>query len=205
MGAVRVRAVQIVIATLMLAFASVAASEDATVEAVWKPQLVAFSYTGTTTHYSCPELASKLKRVLRTLGAHEDVIVDRSSCTEYMPTRLRVRFRSPVPATTANIDSITSYDATEQLAARLNKEALPSADELPRFSATWREISFAHVPSLRLDPSDCQFVEDVRRQMLPRLSATETSNRLFCTPGFPGISKPRLRVKVLLANSNVDQ
>jgi len=203
-SATRMRSARCAVVGAMCAIASVAAADEPIIEAVWKPQHVAFLYTSSTTRYNCRELASKLKRVLQTLGAHEDIHVDHSACSE-VSARLRVRFKSPVPATAANVVSITTYDATEQLAARLNKQTLPTSEALPRFAATWHEVSFARHPSLRLDSSDCQFVEDVRRQMLPRLAATTTSNRLFCTPGFPGISRPKLKVKVLLAAAALDR
>src|SRR5688572_27330183 len=56
-------------------FAAVAdaPAEGQSVEAVWKPQQVSFEYRGYSTTYSCRSLEDKLKLILRTVGAREDV------------------------------------------------------------------------------------------------------------------------------------
>jgi hypothetical protein len=182
----------------VLSLVAFVASAAEPIEAVWKPQRVTFAYAGHTTHYTCYTLEQKLKLVLKTLGAHEDVTVDRTRCSDFSGAQLQLSFRSPVAATIENIRLITTYDAEEVLAARLNNHQLPSAEDLPRFFAVNQEVSFAHDRQLKMQAADCEFADHVRRQLLPTLGARVVTNGLFCTPGYPAISRPRLTVSVLL-------
>jgi hypothetical protein len=181
---------------VLVATASASAAEP--IEAVWKPQRITFVYSGHTTHYTCHTLEQKLKLVLKTLGAHEDMAIDRTSCSDFTGPRLHVEFRSPVAASIENIRLITTYDAEEVLAARLKNQTLPSAEDLPRFSAVYQEVSFARDRQLKMKAADCEFADHVRRQILPTVDAQVVTNRIFCTPGYPNITPPRLVVSVLL-------
>jgi hypothetical protein len=183
---------------LALLLATTFASAAEPIEAVWKPQRITFVYSGHTTHYTCHTLEQKLKSVLKTLGAHEDIAIDRTSCSDFTGAVLHVEFRSPVAASIENIRLITTYDAEEVLAARLKRQTLPSAEDLPRFSAVYQEVSFARDRQLKIKASDCEFVEHVRRQLLPSLDVQVVTSRIFCTPGYPNITPPRLIVSVLL-------
>lgn len=183
---------------LVLSLVAAVAGAAEPIEAVWKPQQITFVYSGQTTHYTCYALERKLKLVLQALGAHEDIVVDRTACSDIAGARFHVSFRSPVVASTENIQLITTYDAAEVLAARLNKQTLASAEDLPRFSAVYQDVSFARDRRMNLQSADCELVEHVRRQLLPTLAARVVTNRVFCTPGYPSITRPRLIVSVLL-------
>jgi hypothetical protein len=172
-------------------------AEADTVEAVWKPQRVVFVYNGQTTIYTCKGLERKLETVLRALGAHESVEFERSECVQGQGARLYVAFKSPIEATEANVRDLTTYSTEEQLAARLNGTVLPSAEDLVRFPAVWSEVSFARDRRMRMSAGDCELVESIRRQLVPRMSAQVTRDRLFCTPGSLGISPPKLVVSAL--------
>ncbi len=184
---------------LALSLVAVSARAAEPIEAVWKPQRVTFEYSGHTTRYTCYSLEQKLKVVLKTLGAHQDIAVDRTACSDFAGARLHVKFRSPVEASIENIRLITTYDAAQLLAARLNKQQLPAAEDLPRFSATFQEVSFARDRQMRMQAADCEFVDRVRRQLLPAIDARVVKNGVFCTPGYPNITPPRLVVSVLRA------
>jgi len=170
-----------------------------TIEAVWKPQRATFVYVGQTTFYTCVALEQKLTLVLRVIGAHEDIEFDRRDCRPGGSPRLHVRFKSPIEATDDNIRALTTYDAEEVLVAQLRTIELPTAADLERFPASWKEISFASDRRLRLSAADCEFVEHVRRQLVPHLSARVVTNRIFCTPGRHAVRAPRFVVSALVA------
>lgn len=174
-------------------------AETATIEAVWKPQRVTFVYRGHTTVYSCGGLKRKLETVLLALGAHEKVVFERSECVPGHGARLYVTFKSPIEATEENVRALTTYTSEEQLAARVTGTTLPAAEDLVRFPAVWSQVSFARDRRLRLTPGDCELVESIRRQLLPRLSAHVTTNRVFCAPGTVDIGPPKLVVSALTA------
>ena len=171
------------------------------VEAVWKPQRATFAYFGHTTFYTCATLEQKLTLVLRVIGAHEDIEFDRRECRANGPTRLHVRFKSPIEATDENVRALTTYDAEEILVAQLRATELPTAADLERFPASWKEISFANDRRLRLSASDCEFVEHVRRQLMPHLEARVVANRIFCTPGRHAVRAPHFVVSALVAEA----
>ena len=180
--------------------AAAATAEDA-VEAVWKSQRATFVYVGQTTFYTCGALEQKLTLVLRVIGAHEDIEFDRRECRANGQTRLHVRFKSPIEATADNVRALTTYDTEQVMIAQLQGIELPSATDLARFPASWKEVSFSSDRRLRLSAADCEFVEHVRRQLMPYLSARVVTNRIFCTPGRHAVRPPRFVVSALIANS----
>jgi hypothetical protein len=183
-----------------LACPAFAANPEAPIEAVWKPQRATFVYVGQTTFYTCSALEQKLTLVLRVIGAHDDIVFDRRECNTHGSTRLHVVFKSPIEATPDNIQAITTYETEQSLIARVNGAQLPSAEDLERFPASWKQISFATDRKLRMSAGDCEFIEQVRRQLLPHVSARVITNRVFCTPGAHAVRAPRLVVSTLVAD-----
>ena len=55
--------------------------------------------------------------------------------------------------------------------------------------------------SLKLGPSDCELVEQLRRDVLPHMSIHVEYERLRCSPVFGNIGQPQLRVAALVAVS----
>jgi hypothetical protein len=194
------RGIVLGIGLLLSTFTVVAETSDASVEAVWKPQRATFVYAGHTTFYTCSALEQKLTLVLRVIGAHDDIEFDRRECKTHGTARLHVRFKSPIEATAENIRAITTYDGEQALTARLNGIHLPTAEDLERFPASWKEVSFAGDRRLRLSAADCEFVDHVRRQLLPHLAARVITNRIFCTPGAHAIRPPRFVISTLVAD-----
>ena len=186
-----------VLTALLLPLGSTADEPD--VDAVWRPQRATFVYVGHTTFYTCGALEQKLTLVLRVIGAHEDMSFDRRECKHGGRARLHVAFKSPVEATPENVRALTTYDTEQEIVARLNGVTLPSAEDLERFPASWQAISFANDRRLRLSAADCEFVEHVRKQLLPHISARVIQNRIFCTPGAHAVRAPTLKVSALVA------
>jgi hypothetical protein len=185
---------------LTLLFPLGLAADEARIDAVWKPQRATFVYVGQTTFYTCGALEQKLTLVLRVIGAHEDIAFDRRDCQNGGRTRLHVMFKSPIEATPDNVRTLTTYETEQEIVARLNGVALPSATDLERFPASWQEVSFANDRRLRLSAADCEFIEHVRKQLLPHISARVVENRIFCTPGRHAVRAPTLKISALVAS-----
>jgi hypothetical protein len=184
--------------TLLVPLGSIAA--ESSIDAVWKPQRATFVYVGQTTFFTCEALQQKLTLVLRVIGAHEDMTFDRRDCKNGGRTRLQVTFRSPIAATPENLRALTTYDTEQEIVSRLNGATLPTAADLEHFPASWQQISFAIDRRLRLSASDCEFVEHVRRQLLPHIAAQVIENRIFCTPGSHAVRAPNLKISALIAS-----
>jgi hypothetical protein len=173
--------------------------EDATIDAVWKPQRLAFKYHGYSTFYSCRGLAVKLEHILLSMGAREDLRLDGLGCNEQQRiARFEIVFHSPVEATPENVRELTTYDATDELVARTRGETLVSDTDLPRFAAQWQEVSFASDHRMRLEPQDCELVQAIRGQILARMSVRILHDRLHCSPGYGNSGTPRLTVNALV-------
>jgi hypothetical protein len=191
-----------VAALLSCAFAAAETSPDAGVDAVWKPQRLAFEYRGYSTLYNCRSLKLKLHDILLSIGAREDLRVSSYACDEQSSVAsFEIAFHSPVQATPENVRALTSYDSQDELIARTRGETLPRAEDLPRFPAVWKTVSFARDRELRLQPGDCELMQEVRRQILPRLSVRIVADRIRCSSAFGNIAPPRLTVSALVPAS----
>ena len=180
-----------------LARAAESATQDE-IEAVWKPHELIFEYRGYDTFYTCSGLRDKLGRILRHLGARRPPELRAYDCNDSTGVvRFQVMFESPLEATEKNVRELTTYDSRELLLARTRAESLPTAQDLERFPATWKTVSFANDRKLGLDPGDCQLVQQLRHQILTRMSIQVLRTRR-CS-AFRELSRPGLTVSALVA------
>lgn len=191
------------LSTLRPALAQTEAQGEVT-QAVWKRQDVIFVYRSDTTYYNCSALQDKLRQILTHIGARRDVIVQPHACIdEAGVVAFKVTLHSPVPATEENVKALTTYDSQDVLTAKIRGERLPPADELPRFAAEWREFSFARDRKLRIAAGDCDLVQQMRRQILPKL-AVNVTHEAHCNSVAPNLGPPRLTVSALVALPSAD-
>ena len=170
------------------------------VEAVWKVQSLSFAYSGYATVYSCDALLDKVRGILQSLGARDTLRIRSWGCTDMVNHgRMEITLESPVEATPENIQALTTYDSTQQLVARVRNEHLQVAEDVQRFPATWKTVSMSREKKLKLGPSDCELVEQLRRDVLPRMSIRVEHDRLRCSVAFGNIGQPQLRVAALVA------
>ncbi|MGH8240008.1 MAG: hypothetical protein ACREXP_23755 [Steroidobacteraceae bacterium] len=170
------------------------------VEAVWKVQSLSFAYSGYATAYSCNALLDKVSEILQSLGARDTLRIRSVGCTDMVTHgRMEITLESPVAATPENVASVTTYDSTQQLVARMRNEKLDGAEDVHRFPATWKTVSMSRDRQLKIGPSDCELVEQLRRDVLPRMSIHVEYDRLRCSAVFGNIGQPQLRVAALVA------
>jgi hypothetical protein len=170
------------------------------VEAVWKVQSLSFAYSGYATVYTCDALLHKVRDILQSLGARETLRIRSLGCSDMVTHgRMEITLESPVEATPENIEALTTYDSRQELVARVRNEQLASTEDVQRFPATWKTISMTRDRSLKLGPSDCELVEQLRRDVLPHMSIRVEHDRLRCSAVFGNIGQPQLRVAALVA------
>jgi hypothetical protein len=171
------------------------------IEAVWKAQSVMFEYRSAGRFYPCEVLEYKIRMVLHRLGARERLELRRHRCSDLDGSaRLEVLMESPVAATEDNVRDITRYDSKDELVARVRGVDLPSPPDLQRFPATWESVSFR---KLRLDAGDCALVQQLRRQVLPKMSiqVIKDITGVGCDLEFAGFIGPRFTVLALVPAS----
>ena len=175
------------------------------VEAVWKVQSLSFAYSGYATIYSCDALLDKVRAILQILGARETLRIRSWGCTDMVTHgRMDITLESPVEATPENILALTTYDSTQELVARMRNEQLTSAEDVRRFPATWKTISMSRDRQLKLGPSDCELVDQLSRDVLPRMAIRVEHDRLRCSAVFGNIGQPQLRVAALVAATGAE-
>jgi hypothetical protein len=190
--------ISVATAPISAVFAS-SPADAAGVEAVWKAQQMNFEYRGYSTTYSCQSLEDKLEVILRSVGAREDVQLRSYACNEQIGiARFQVLLQSPVVATAENIRDITAHDAKDELIARVNGEKLATPQDVQRFTAVWKTVSFSRDRRMRLERGDCELVQQLRQQILPRMSVQVVKDNVRCSSGLGNVGPPRLIVSALV-------
>lgn len=167
------------------------------IEAVWRSQRLTFHYHSQGRLYRCDILEHMIKKILTQFGARDQLVVRRIACRDFSgAAKLELIMESPVEATPENIREITQYDSEDELIARVNGVPLPSAADLERFPAVWQSIAIQRAPRVYLDAADCALVQQLRRQILPKMSVQiiKDNNHVDCTQ-----ASPRLTVLALVA------
>jgi hypothetical protein len=188
-------------ATLVFGAGSASAQSpdpDTAIEAVWKPQRMSFAYHGYSTLYTCQSLQAKLETILTNVGARDGIQLRTYSCDdERSIARFEIALESPVEATPENIRALTTYDATDELLARMHGQRLATAEDVQRFPAVWKTVSFTRSREMKLVPGDCELVLQLRRHILPRLAVQIVRDGVRCSQ-FGNIGRPQLTVSALV-------
>jgi len=196
------------LAMVTIPIAGVRASDTAakTVDAIWRVQLVEFTYNSTDVYYSCESLQSKVAAILQAVGAYERIRVDMHCAGDRFANHAygRVTMAIPAEATPENVRAATTYDSRDVLIARLRKLNLPSANDIDRFPAQWQSVSLTRHARLRLDASDCDLLLALRRQVLPAMPVRIEKERLHCSLGASTRVRPTLDVVALMRAPNTD-
>jgi hypothetical protein len=182
----------------LLAASALHAAESNTVTAIWKPVDLQFSYQGMTTHYSCDALEWKVEQIVKLLGAHENTRVSATGCPTNGPSRnafVRIKGGIPVPATPEAKEAVTKDQSRQDLLKRLGIQPNVDQDEFP---AVWKTVDLSRERKPGLEAGDCELIEQLGRELLPKLGMKVVQTDANCYPGQVPISVPRFVVKALV-------
>jgi hypothetical protein len=171
------------------AYAGSPADSTSPVQAVWKPVEIKYSYVGFTTAYNCDAFEQKVKSILTTLGATPLTKVKANGCID-MNRPSRNFF---VTVTTAT---------PKELAERLTGKADPLKTD--PFPAQWKTVDLSRDRRLNLEPGDCELMEGLSKEVLPKLGVKVVTDRVTCTPHDLSISTPQLTVNALVPMPKAD-
>lgn len=193
------------LAAVCIAMAALPAQADPSaadsIEAIWNPQSIVFNFRSEGRLYPCAILEYKIRLILRRLGASDRLQIRSDHCRDLGgQARFEALLESPVEATTENIRAVTSYGSREQLVARVRGEQLPSPAEVQTFVAAWESISFRSEGKLDIDGGDCALVQQLRRQVMTKMSVRVTRDiaRVDCSQELTSIAVPHLTVVALV-------
>jgi hypothetical protein len=177
-----------------------------TLQAKWQPIELRFSYAGMTTYYSCDALEDKLARLFKSIGAHPKSQVDVNGCMSNGPSRHAFAHfigAVPVPADySAPAADPKSTSASKQ--ALLKRLGVQPSFETDEFPAQRTEVDLARLSAATLEPGDCELLELLGREVLPKLGTTQVRDRPTCFPGRVPPSTPSLKLEVLIATASAD-
>jgi hypothetical protein len=178
----------------------VARAADDTIAAIWQIERIEFVYHSSTVRYSCGNLQRRIAAILHAVGAHSTIGVDlgcrSGDLVRYANVRLTLAV--PVEATEENVRVATDFDTRDELVARLRQTQLPSANDIARFPASWRNVALTRSPPLSLGPGDCDLLRAMRDEVFPRLRVRVVSSGLHCGGGANTRIKPRIQVNALM-------
>jgi hypothetical protein len=189
-----------VLAAMTLGVSNVHAGDAADpVEVVYKPQQIEFIYSSSSVSYSCMGIASKVSKVLKSIGARAGLKVRSANCGSTVSSThwVQIQLEAPVEATPQQIQAMTTYDSRELLVARVRGESLPTSADVERFAGTWKPVSL----SLDFQAGDCELVHELTQQVLPKLSVRVLSPEQYC-PMMGMTGRPRLKVEALVPVSS---
>jgi hypothetical protein len=195
-----------ILAAALLSPAAFAGSPDAanSVQAVWKPVEIKYSYVGFTTAYNCDSFEQKVRSILLRLGAPEQTRVQANGCIDVnRPSRnffVTINSAAVIPASEAKEPP---DKATRELAERLTGKKDPLKTE--PFPAQWKTVELARDRRLDLQPGDCELMEGLSKDVLPKLSIKVISDRVLCTPNNLSITTPELTVSALVPLPKADE
>jgi hypothetical protein len=174
------------------------------VQAVWKPVEIKYSYVGFTTAYNCDSFEQKVRNILLRLGAPEQTRVQANGCIDVnRPSRnffVTINSAAVIPASEAKEPA---DKATRELAERLTGKKDPLQTE--PFPAQWKTVELSRDRRLDLQPGDCELMEGLSKDVLPKLSIKIVSDRVLCTPNNLSITTPELTVSALMPLPKADE
>ena len=172
------------------------------VEAVWKVQSLSFAYSGYATVYSCDALIAKVRVILQSLGARKVLRIRSSGCMDMVTHgRMDIALESPVEATPENIEALTTYDTRAGAGRAGAQRATGSRGRGAALRGDVEDRLHVARNRLELGPSDCELVEQLSRNVLPRMAIRVERDRLRCSVAFGNIGPPQLRPRSARGNT----
>lgn len=186
------KTLHLMLAGLLIASASASSDTPSTIQARWQPREIQATFSGLRTAYNCDAVEHRIRRMLLALGAHPKTNVLVTGCAV---NRIASTFFIHIAtATSATIGQPGQTDAKQELLRRLGSKNAYGADEFP---AVWKTTDLTRIRELHFEPGDCELLQVIQEQVLPKLGAEVPKKRLQCAPGSSLVRLPELTVTML--------
>lgn len=188
--------------TLAAQPAGAGANAAPTVEAIWVESEVEFTYMSFTTYYSCDGLRTKLRWLMKEIGARPDFKVNVTGCVgqgpEAMP-RVKIKAALPQEATPELLAKLAEGAAQRELVARATGKPDAVSEPTARFPARPRRIELRDRSGSHVEDGDCDLVEQLRDKAFPQLGAKIVDDQMRCMANTVALGGVRLTIEVLEA------
>jgi hypothetical protein len=151
------------LATALLGTSAQAIADDATVQAVWTPKPLHFTFMGFTSKYSCDGLADRLRGILLLLGARSDLKLTPVGCSG--------GYGRPTP--------FPGVEGTVNVLEPVGEGAAP--DQQP-VAAHWQHVVVAPRGEPLDAAGDCELSEQVKTSILPLFATRNIAYNSTCIP-----------------------
>jgi len=176
-----------VLLCVVLAAAPAVASDSAMMEvaAAWKKHEVDLAYMGFTTRYSCSGLKSKVRLLLKHMGARQDIKILERGCEfgyQFVADfpRLKIEFYAP--------------ELPEPGARDVGEPVL----------GVWKPVVIKRNSPRGLEMGDCELVEIFRDRVIPKFLTRNVQGDVNCIPHQLVGNRIDLRFEVLTGVQPVD-
>lgn len=107
----------------------------------------------------------------------------------------RIALAAPAVANDKNIRVATTFDAQQQLVARMTNKELPTPSTIPVFPASWMAIELHGKNNAWLGADDCELLRQLSQQVMPKLGVKVT-RKVICSGA--KLARPSLNVEALI-------
>ncbi len=211
----------------LLAMSCTVTAQESTL-ALWKTQEISFSYTSRNSIYSCGALRNRVESLLLAVGANADLKVSVSNCDDFIfpgePSAIgrqrrfdefggvvararglgsgqfssvSIRLRTPIEATPEAIAELEKTKGYRELLGRVTNNNAAVQEAAAQFPAQRQLIPLTY-QTLRLEPEECELIEQMSRSVFPRLNVRVVERGFTCNPRQRSFVKPRLKVEALI-------
>ena len=152
------------VAMACLGTSAQAIAEDASVQAVWTPKPLRFTYMGFTAKYSCDGLADQMRKILLLLGARADLKLTPVGCSG--------GFGRPTP--------FPGVEGTVNVLEPVGEKG-PAPEQKP-VAAQWQHVVVAPRGPPLDAAGDCELSEQVKTRILPLFATRNIAYNSTCIP-----------------------
>lgn len=110
---------------------------------------------------------------------------------------VRIRLRTPIPATPEALAELEKTRPYRELLGRVTGSSATVQEAASQFPARRQQISLS-TRALRLEPEECELLEQMIREVFPKLGVTVTKKNMSCFPPRVSISRPKIEVEALV-------
>ncbi|HUL19205.1 MAG TPA: hypothetical protein VLV29_08050 [Steroidobacteraceae bacterium] len=158
------RVLAALVAVVCLGASAQASADDATVQAVWTPKPLRFTFMGFTAKYSCDGLTDHLRRILLLMGARSDLKLTPVGCSSGFGRP------SPFPGVEGTVNVLEPLGDKE-----------PAPDQQP-VAAHWQHVVLAPRGDPLRAAGDCELSEQVKTSILPLFATRNIAYNSTCIP-----------------------